>query len=432
MVRTVIQKIIQDYEIIGYPRLVRLNPNVPWKTRGNGALCIRVGNACGGSRQKIGVINGQEVFCSPTSFTQLDQSQQKDLAMIVKETVETQARVDDENTNPGYVLLSERPHNEFYWKAVTTIVPLDGVQSLLQKHYAIFEGYKNCRGLIGATAAICWEPGDRTFELITYRPAQRWGSKRLVDSLSVQHMDANCLSTFDNYDMRNHHNRIVPNSPCPILYGIRGDDPDSLVTALNLVKSEPFDSWLLFETNQGTDDHLQRKSIVQIKPFESVIVQGAVVENPFTIQGGHVLFNIKDSTGTIPCAAYEPTKEFRHIIRGLSVGDLVEVYGGVREHPLTINLEKICVKHLTAVTEKIENPVCPKCGKHMKSKGTNQSYKCRTCGTTSTQPILQLKPRSMRPGFYEVPICARRHLSKPLKRMMQHSPVAAIGTSDTL
>jgi tRNA(Ile2)-agmatinylcytidine synthase len=377
------------------------------------------------------VINGQEVFCSPTSFTQLDQNQQKDLAMIVKETVETQARVDDENTNPGYVLLSERPNNELYWKAVTTIVPLDEVQSLLKKHHACFEGYKNCRGLIGATAAICWEPDDRTFELIAYRPQQRWGSKRLVDSLSVQHMDADCPSAFDNYDVRNHHNRIVPNSPCPILYGIRGDDPESLVTASTLVKSEPMESWMLFETNQGTDDHLQKKSIIQVKPFESVIVQGSVVKNPFTIQGGHVLFTLNDSTGTIPCAAYEPTKEFRQIIRGLSIGDLVEVYGGVREHPLTINLEKICVKHLTLITEKIENPVCQKCGKHMKSKGTNQGYKCRNCRTTSTHPNLQQKPRSIRPGFYEVPICARRHLSKPLKRMAQQSTVAAIGTSDT-
>ena len=26
---------------IDYPNLIRLNPNVPWKTRGNGALCLR-------------------------------------------------------------------------------------------------------------------------------------------------------------------------------------------------------------------------------------------------------------------------------------------------------------------------------------------------------------------------------------------------------
>src|SRR5512136_1785409 len=27
---------------IDYPNLIRLNPNVPWKTRGNGALCLRI------------------------------------------------------------------------------------------------------------------------------------------------------------------------------------------------------------------------------------------------------------------------------------------------------------------------------------------------------------------------------------------------------
>lgn len=421
---------IQDYEIIGYPRLVRLNPNVPWKTRGNGALCIQVGTTQGNRKQKIGEINGREVFCSPVPFAELTRSEQNDVARIVKETVEKQARVDDENTNPGYVLLSEKPDDVLYWKAVTTLVSLQEVQNLLKKHHAVFQGYKNSRGLIGATAAICWEPGDKTFELITYRPPQRWGSKRQVDKESVRQMDAQYPSTFDNYDWVNHHNRIVPNSPCPILYGIRGNDPDSLKTAFTQVTSEPIDSWILFETNQGTDDHLQRKSIGQIVPFESVIVQGLIVDPPFTIQGGHVLFTIQDSTGTIYCAAYEPTKEFRHIIRGLSVGDLVEVYGGAREQPLTINLEKICIKQLAPLTIKIENPVCKKCGKHMKSKGTSQGFKCRKCGTTSTQPSIQQKQRLITPGFYEVPVCARRHLSKPLKRIQQQSTIATIETSD--
>ncbi|MEM3061077.1 MAG: enolase C-terminal domain-like protein, partial [Candidatus Bathyarchaeia archaeon] len=29
-------------KFIDYPNLVRLNPNIPWKTRGNGAVCIRL------------------------------------------------------------------------------------------------------------------------------------------------------------------------------------------------------------------------------------------------------------------------------------------------------------------------------------------------------------------------------------------------------
>lgn len=418
MVRTIIQKIIKKYELIGYPRLVRLNPNIPWKTRGNGALCIQVGKHGRNSKRKIGQIEDQDIFCSDTFTKELDEGDQMQLAAIVKETVDGQARIDDENTNPGYVLLLKKPDKDLYWKAVTTIVTLEEVQALLRHQQAIFEGYKNSRGLIGATAAVCWEPVDRTFELITYRPSERWGTKRRVDLPSVQQMNADCPTTFDNYDQTNHHNRIAPHSPCPILYGIRGDDPDDLMTASALVKSEPVESWILFETNQGTDDHLQRKSIAQIKPFESVIIEGSVVGTPFTIQGGHVLFTISDKTGTIPCAAYEPTKEFRTIVRGLCEGDIVEVYGGVREDPLTVNLEKLAVKHLVTSLVKTENPICPNCGKHMKSKGTNQGYKCINCSTTSKDPTVLRKPRTIAVGFYEVPICARRHLSKPLKRII--------------
>jgi len=419
--RTIIQKITRKYEIIGYPRLVRLNPNIPWKTRGNGALCLRVGKYGSNTKRKIGKIDSQDVFCSHTFTKDLNENEQKHLANIIKETIDTQARIDDENTNPGYVLLLKKPDVNFYQKTVTKIVPIDVVKKFLHDQQALFEGYKNSRGLIGATAAISWEPLDRTFELITYRPKQRWGTKRQIDLKSVQQMDTNCPSTFDNYDARNHHNRIVPNSPCPILYGIRGDDVNELVIASTQVKSEPVESWLLFETNQGTDDHLQKKQIAQIHPFESVITEGSVVVNPFTIQGGHVLFSIKDKTGTISCAAYEPTKEFRKTVRGLHVGDDVEVYGGVREHPLTINLEKFEVKHLTTFRVKTENPVCPTCNKHMKSKGKEQGYKCIKCGKISFTPIIQEKPRTIINRFYEVPVCARRHLSKPLKRMSQET-----------
>src|SRR4030042_6508082 len=31
-----------NVKFLDYPNLIRLNPNVPWKTRGNGALCIRI------------------------------------------------------------------------------------------------------------------------------------------------------------------------------------------------------------------------------------------------------------------------------------------------------------------------------------------------------------------------------------------------------
>jgi tRNA(Ile2)-agmatinylcytidine synthase len=184
-----------------------------------------------------------------------------------------------------------------------------------------------------------------------------------------------------------------------------------------LVNSESVDSWIVFQTNQGTDDHIQKLSIKDVKPFQSVKIIGEIIEKPFTIQGGHVLFKIKnESNEKIDCAAYEPTKQFRNIIRELIVGDVVEVYGGVREKPLTINIEKIKIIKLKDKYIKVENPICPKCKKHMKSKGKNQGYKCLKCKTKIRDPELKKIDRVIKEGFYEAPVCARRHLSKPLKR----------------
>ena len=337
---------------------------------------------------------------------------------IIEETIGEYARLEDENTNSGFVLLDRQTSFEVYEKTVREIVTLKETEELLGKYQGFYKGYKNSRGLIGATASVAWSSkDDLTFELIAYREKDKWGSKRFVDDNSTKMMDENCFLTFDNYDYENKHNRLVPSSPCPVLFGIRGDDEKELVNAKSMVKSEKVDCWMVFVTNQGTDDHLQRKKISEVKSYESVIVEGVVYRTPFTMKGGHVIFSIKDSTGCVDCAAYEPTKQFRDVIRNLVVGDKLEVYGGVRQKPLTVNLEKVNVKKLVKIVEKVENPVCPICSKHMKSKGTDQGFKCKKCGTKSDKPVLSEKKRGLTVGFYEVPICARRHLSKPLGRM---------------
>ncbi len=379
----------QGYELIGYPRLVRLNPNIPWKTRGNGAVSL-----------------------------QIEGENHDSIQSSIEEILKTYAQIDDPQTNPGYIIMDSQPPFGIYEKTVREIVTLEETKRLLDSLEANYKGYKNERGLIGATAAIAWRSlHDKTYEYIAYRQNTLWGTPRKVDNVSVRHMDKTVLSTFDNYDYTHDHNRLVPSSPCPILYGIRGDAVEELPTAASLIKSEPVESWQVFETNQGTDDHVQQTAITEIQPYQSVIAKGIVNTMPHTIGGGHVLFSLTDETETIDCAAYEPTKEFRHVVKQLLPGDLIEVYGGVRKHPITINLEKINVLELINHIEKVENPVCPQCNKHMKSKGKGQGYKCKHCGTTSSQPILKKKRRSIQQGFYEVPVCARRHLSKPLKRV---------------
>jgi len=338
---------------------------------------------------------------------------------IIEEIINEYARLDDKKTNSGYVLLNKKPSQKIYEKTAKQVVTLKETEETLKSLNAKYKGYKNCRGLIGATASIAWfDNKDKTFELIAYRERKKWGSQRFVDDESAKEIDKKYASTFDNFDYKNKHNRLVPSSPCPVLFGIRGENEKDLTNAKSIIQSEKISSWIIFLSNQGTDDHLQKKTIKTILPYESVIIKGKIIKNPYTIRGGHVFFRIQDDTGSIDCASYEPTKQFREIIRKLIVGDIVEVYGGVRKKPLTINLEKINILNLEDNLEKVENPVCKKCGKHMKSKGTEQGYKCIKCGTRSSNAKFKEKKRNLKPGFYEVPVCARRHLSKPLKRII--------------
>jgi len=338
--------------------------------------------------------------------------------VLIEKVICDYSQLDDENTNSGYVITEEKPSYNIYDDCIKKVLEIDYIKNVLNDINAVYKGYKNMRGLIGSTSSIAWDDrSDHTFELIGYREGKMWGKKRIFKDESAKKVDKKYSSTFDNYDYKNNHNRLVPSSPCPVLFGIRGDDYNDLIDSKKLFISEKIDGWIIYKSNQGSDDHLQKTMINDIEPFMSVICRGKVVSEPKTIRGGHVFFRICDETGTIDCAAYEPTKEFRDIVRNLVQGDIVEVFGGIREKPMTVNIEKIRIISLENIVEKVENPVCPKCGKHMKSKGKNQGFKCIRCKTKSKKPIVSEKKRNIKPGFYEVPVCARRHLSKPLKRI---------------
>ena len=92
----------------------------------------------------------------------------------------------------------------------------------------------------------------------------------------------------------------------------------------------------------------------------------------------------------ILCAAYEPTKGFRNIIRNLSKGDQIVAYGGVldTEYGLTINLEKIEVLNLNEIF-KNKKPVCPICGNQMKSIGKGKGYRCKKCHTKNKDSLAE-------------------------------------------
>lgn len=385
----------------GYPKLIRLNPNWKLKTRGNCSIAFAVR----AQTHQIPVIKE-----------------------TVLKTVQELAELHVGTTNPGVVFYQSEKIpaalKAFSKKVVQDIATIEEAEALAREIGAEVHKFKLGRGIIGALAAIGNTlERDWTFELISYRTPDNWGTPRRIDDASVVEMNARTFpQTFDNLDPTTGEIRITPHTPCPVLYGIRAEEPGIAAKSHGLVKAlEPIERVIVYKTNQGTDEHLRRTKIAGVKPYWSVIVDGAVCKAPRIIAGGHVIFRIRDETGEIDCAAYEPTRQFRDVAKKLIAGDCIRAYGGVKEKPelpLTINLEKLSVLRLAPLLRKV-NPPCPSCGKRMKSEGKGKGYSCKRCGVRAPPAAAKTVklPRGIEPGAFEVPPRARRHLAKPLIRV---------------
>jgi len=373
-------------------RLIRLNPNIPYKTRGNGAVSFHTKDTTK-NRQKI------------------------------IEVVEKYSRLAD-GANPGVVFINKLSQKnkkrlyEFYKKTTSNLVTKKEAVKLVKALGAETFELGNGRGIIGALAAVGARLPNKTFELITYRSEKNYSTKRRIDADSVFRMNEKFYpQVFDSIDEEKNSVLITPRGRDPIYCGIRGESRRSVWGAWRTIKPlEEITSVKVFETNQGTDAHLARKKVKDIKPYDCVVVEGVVSSQPKTIVGGHVFFKLNDGSGAIDCGAYKPTGGFRNVARNLREGDVVAAAGGVGKYSDTINLEKVYVKKLIRVFDLV-SPRC--CGRSMTSAGKNKGFKCRACGKRKPQSNVRKKPskRKIKVGWYEVPPRARRHLSKPLVRM---------------
>ena len=353
-------------EIEDFPRLIRLNPFAPFKTRGNGGVSFKLS---------------------------LDQ----DIALakeIVLDYVSRLSMFDCENTNPGVVFYKGEitpSMVDYSLKAIYSIISIEEAEEFAGEIGAEIHKFKKGRGIIGSIAAISCPLEDYTYELLAYRESEKFGQLRKIDYDSVYEMDKETFpETFENIDGK--YLAIEPKTPCPVLYGIRANNPEVLKKAYDMVvPNENIADFQIFKTNQHTDMHIQDvECIADMKQYSCYKIRGEVKDKPHVIEGGHMFFTLFDESSEIECAAYEPTKSFRKTVSKLSAGDVVELYGGIgREN--TFNIEKFQVIDLNDVVYK--NPIC-QCGKRMTSAGRNKGFK-----------------------FYETPVSARRHLAKPLIRM---------------
>lgn len=381
-------------ELVDYPRLIRLNPFARFKTRGNGGVSLKILN-----------------------------DDKADLAReIVLSKVEELSMFDCDNTNPGVIFYDgeiTKEMQDYAFRAIYEFITIDEAEEFGKSVGCEIHKFKKGRGIIGSIAAIGLPLNDYTFELLAYRDSKNYGTKRQIDYDSVYLMDKETFpDTFENIDYSEDYIAIEPKTPCPVLYGIRSNTVEALEVAKMIVKvSEPIVDCCIFKTNQHTDMHIQKVEFISdMKQFGCYEVVGEVKNKPKIIDGGHMFFFIKDESGEIECGAYEPTKNFRKIVSYLMPGDVIKVFGGIGEQN-TFNIEKFKVIKLNDV--EYQNPIC-ECGKRMTSAGRGKGFKCKRCGNrikSSEKVPVKVSRKLKNSMFYETPVSARRHLSKPLCRI---------------
>ena len=401
----------EGVDLIGEPRLVRLNPNIPWKTRGNAALAARFGTGRG-RRRRLGEAGGRPLW----GFSEggaLPTSRATRFLERAWDRVRTSSRLGETGTDPALVSVPRRLPSRLYYRAVREVVSVQETRRYLETVGAVVRSEGDGRGIVGASAAIAW-PGRRvTWELIAYRPLEREGLPRRVDPDSVRRTTRRFPGLFLSLDPRTRRLLVTPHTPCPILFGLRATDPRSPLVARAGVVSEPVERWVLFRTNQGTGDHLVRRSARELRPFGSGRVRGRVVAEPEVLRGGHARLRLIDHEGTpLEAVAFEPTKTLPRIVGALAPGDRVEVWGSRDEGP-TLKMEGVRVLSLVDRRTVRTAPSCPVCSRRTRSLGTGRGFRCPSCHRRfpPERGIPTRRPRSVAPGDYHPTPSARRHLA---------------------
>ena len=398
----------QGIEFVDFPSLIRFNPNIPWRTRGNGAV-----------RLTIRTKNPEKIKNKITQFV-------------------TNYSDTKNGANPGLVFFQNKQipvsFNKFSKLALCKLISRKHAKQFVSENNIESFYLGNGQGLVGAIGAIGYKFFDHTFELLCYRKKSQFGKKRRISKSSVKNMQSTTFpETFSSYDKESDRVLITPHGPDPVFYGIRGETIKSVVRASTLVNSdEKLDGYMIFKSNQGTGDHLNNElQVDELKPFNSGFLIGEVCNKPVIERGGHVFFSIKVKDRKIRCAVYKPTK-ITNVAQNLILGDKIHIGGGIRKasknHGRILNVEFLRILRL-AKNHLLVNPTCKNCNKKMKSKGYKQGFCCVKCGNRSTSKSTLEIPRKIQCKLYLPSVSAHRHLTRPYQRIKKRNKDAKFNTS---
>ncbi|ARM75869.1 tRNA(Ile)(2)-agmatinylcytidine synthase [Acidianus manzaensis] len=376
-----------NIKLLDFPYLIRLNPNIPWKTRGNAAIKLIIESER--DKNEIADIIWNESI----------------------KYVEEISKGFEYNRKPGVAIVESNKSKDlfpFYIKAVSDVIPLDLAMNIANSLKVEIRG---SRGIIGSLAAIGFY-GITTFELLTYRFKENWFKQRKIDLDSLIEFDSKYFPfVFANVDYIRKKPLILSHGTDPVLYGIRGLEPKILLNGLYDIKviDEDIEKFMIFKSNQATDAHLLKTGE---KPYQTISKQ-VIVKEIKVLTGGDVLIKPENENDII--IVYKETGELNLLSKYLENGDKITVIGA--EKPSSkfgkiIEVERLQVEELK---EKIvfSNPRCPICGGPSESVGTNKGLRCKKCGHRFIAPKVKTKmPRQVSIGIYQSRYY--RHLTKPI------------------
>lgn len=392
---TFLRKLFDDVpglELLDYPNLVRLNPAIPFKTRGNGGVALRLAVPRESVQRVIDVLH----YSLDEYVGGLGGG--NDSGAVVVEA-------------PSHRLLEK-----LYWKALTDYVHRDYLTESLKRLGDSLLYLRGGRGLVGASAAVGWvAPSDCTYELILYR---KDGEERCVDRDSFL-TAARALShaLFSNFV--NDKLLITPHGPDPVLAGVRGEDPQVLLqlTDPGLYCGRVM-GWMVYRTNQGTNQHHVMRARV-LRPYQTGCFSGVVVSRPEVMKGGDVLIRVARD-GMVTHAVFFRETGLSKVAASLLPGDSVRVCGTTKYWEgvgAVIHAETLSVWPRPEVI--VRNPRCPRCGARMKSAGRGKGWKCPRCGYRSTDLKREIIIKRRYGGIAGLHVPrdeAIKHLNKPASR----------------
>ncbi|MBO57992.1 MAG: hypothetical protein CMA77_03235 [Euryarchaeota archaeon] len=370
------------FEVVNSPRLVRLWPFAPERTRGNAALSAEV---------------------------IVDSENEDTFIKLIENWFDCRYSIESDwnvlSFHPSLVWTREQFPEQWYWDGVRGYVDSELRHELINQ----IEGVKywsrgSNRGLVGSTSSIAWRGlNDWTWEATAWRADSMIGKDRIVSNSRVIEMSIKFPGTILNRDPNAGKSLITPRTPCPVLYGIRSEEEIVAKDAHKWLQSDALVenavAMRVHRTNQATGDH-----IINVE-------NGVVISELIEVKGGHASVSVFSNGKKLSLVAFKQGGAVNSLLRQTVIGDIVE-WRGLSCSENEIHLESLMVSD--AAPRQLVRPLC-ECGNRFQRQGRDQPLRCSGCSKITNS--LWLGARFDDEGVWKEPVPShRRHLAKPLGR----------------